>query len=115
MNNTILDKIITQRHADEIRAFEPVSVVENILQGISERERAIVKERFGLLEGSQAATLEDIGLKFKVTRERVRQVIKGAIVKLRGLQVGNDEIQRFTRIAEQLLQSFGGALEDKFF
>ncbi|OGL86045.1 hypothetical protein A3I40_03260 [Candidatus Uhrbacteria bacterium RIFCSPLOWO2_02_FULL_48_12] len=113
--NAILDKILTQRHADEIRAFNPITVVDDLMRGISDRERVVIIERFRLSEKGTEATLEEIGDRFKITRERVRQLIKVVIIKLRELQTGHDEIQRFTRIAEQLLQSFGGVLEERFF
>ena len=110
-DNTILDKILTQKHADEIRAFNPITVVDDLMKGLSEREKTVIVDRFGLSNDGNRATLEEIGTKLNVTRERVRQIIKGVITKLRDLQIGHEEIQRFTRIAEQLLQSFGGVLE----
>lgn len=113
--NAILDKILTQRHADEIRVFNPISVVDDLMKGINDRERVVIVERFGLSEKGARGTLEEIGDRFKITRERVRQLIKVVIVKLRELQTGHEEIQRFTRIGEQLLQSFGGVLEERFF
>jgi len=114
-DNTILDKILTQKHADEIRAFNPITVVDDLMKGLSEREKTVIVDRFGLSNDGNRATLEEIGTKLNVTRERVRQIIKGVITKLRDLQIGHEEIQRFTRIAEQLLQSFGGVLEKDFF
>lgn len=113
--NAILDTILTQRHADDIRAFNPITVVDDLMLGISDRERVVIIERFGLSEKGTGATLEEIGDRFQITRERVRQLIKVVTIKLRELQTGHEEIQRFTRIAEQLLQSFGGVLEERFF
>ena len=48
----------------------------------SEREAEIVKLFFGI-GGGQEMTLEEIGLKFNLTRERVRQIKEKAIRRLR--------------------------------
>ena len=48
---------------------------------LTERERDIIKMFFGL--GMQEMTLEEIGLKFGLTRERVRQIKEKAIRRLR--------------------------------
>jgi RNA polymerase primary sigma factor len=54
-------------------------VLKNVL---SERERQVLSHRFGLQDG-KAKTLEEIGDKFNVTRERVRQIEAKALRKLR--------------------------------
>ncbi|MBI4882937.1 MAG: RNA polymerase sigma factor RpoD [Actinobacteria bacterium] len=56
--------------------------VEEALGELSEREREIVRMRFGLDDG-QARTLEDVGKEFQVTRERVRQIEAKTLAKLR--------------------------------
>ena len=114
-DNTILDKILTQKHAEEIRSFNPISVVNDLLREIDERDRTVMIMRFGLSENNESATLEEIGQLLDITRERVRQIIKVVSTNLRKIQLSHEEIQRFTRIAEQLLQSFGGVLEKNFF
>ena len=56
--------------------------VERALNQLSEREREILKMFFGI--GCQEMTLEEIGAKFDLTRERVRQIKEKAIRKLKG-------------------------------
>lgn len=56
--------------------------VERALKQISERERDILKMFFGI--GQKEMTLEEIGTKFDLTRERVRQIKEKAIRKLKG-------------------------------
>lgn len=53
-----------------------------LLVQLSERERKILSCRFGL-DGARPKTLEEVGEKFGVTRERVRQVQNIALTKLR--------------------------------
>ncbi len=52
------------------------------LAQLRSRERAILKHRFGI-DGCEPMTLEELGEKFRVTRERIRQIEKRAIERLR--------------------------------
>lgn len=56
--------------------------VRKILRTLSERERKILEMRFGLLDG-RPRTLEEVGAKFGVTRERIRQIEAKALRKLK--------------------------------
>ena len=56
--------------------------MSEILNGLSERERKVLSMRFGLEDG-MSRTLEDVGKKFNITRERVRQIEARALRKLR--------------------------------
>lgn len=56
--------------------------VNRALQQLGDRERDILKMFFGI--GCQEMTLEEIGAKFDLTRERVRQIKEKAIRRLRG-------------------------------
>jgi RNA polymerase primary sigma factor len=56
--------------------------VELVLEGLSDRERDVVRRRFGLEDG-QARTLEQVGKEFQVTRERIRQIETKTLAKLR--------------------------------
>lgn len=53
-----------------------------VLSTLTDRERTVLVERFGLLDG-KPKTLEEVGLRFKVTRERVRQIEAKALRKMR--------------------------------
>ena len=56
--------------------------VMEALSELSERERQVVRLRFGLEDG-QARTLEEVGREFGVTRERIRQIESKTLAKLR--------------------------------
>ena len=56
--------------------------VKNALAVLSERERQVLELRFGLLDGKDH-TLEEVGQKFGLTRERIRQIEAAAMKKLR--------------------------------
>ena len=56
--------------------------IRMVLESLNEREAEIVKLYFGF-EGGQPLTLEQIGQRFDLTRERVRQIKERALAKLR--------------------------------
>ncbi len=56
--------------------------VEEALGELSDREKEVVKLRFGLIDG-QSRTLEEVGKEFGVTRERIRQIEAKTLAKLR--------------------------------
>jgi RNA polymerase primary sigma factor len=58
------------------------SEVEDILDTLTPRERRVLQLRFGLIDGHQR-TLEEVGKRFGVTRERIRQIEAKALRKLR--------------------------------
>jgi RNA polymerase primary sigma factor len=57
--------------------------VEEALGELSEREQQVVRLRFGLDNGGQPRTLEEVGKEFGVTRERIRQIESKTLAKLR--------------------------------
>ncbi len=56
--------------------------LNEVLSTLTDRERTVLIERFGLLDG-KPKTLEEVGVRFKVTRERVRQIEAKALRKMR--------------------------------
>lgn len=61
--------------------------IMRILNQLEERERNIILYRFGLNQGTEPQTLEQLGSRFGVTKERIRQLESRALVKLRKIAV----------------------------
>ncbi len=59
------------------------AVIMNILEQLDDRERDIILHRFGLIQGAEPQTLEQIGRRMGVTKERVRQIESRGLKKLR--------------------------------
>ena len=62
--------------------------IDEVLDQLNEREKAVIRMRFGLLSDESDRTLEEIGKELRVTRERVRQIESSAIKKLKHPRVG---------------------------
>ncbi len=70
--------------------------VRDILEELEPREAEILTLRFGL-DGNKPKTLEEVGRKFKVTRERVRQIQNIALTKLRRVMDKQDRPKAVSR------------------
>ncbi|WP_086248830.1 RNA polymerase sigma factor RpoD [Campylobacter vicugnae] len=62
--------------------------IDEVLDQLNDREKAVIRMRFGLLDDESDRTLEEIGKELNVTRERVRQIESSAIKKLKHPKVG---------------------------
>jgi len=83
-DNSLLDVLVNEDApvADRSLMSESLSKeIDRALSTLSDRERDIIKMFFGI--GYQEMTLEEIGDKFGLTRERVRQIKEKAIRRLR--------------------------------
>ena len=83
-DNSLLDVLVNDDApvADQALIDESLQKeIERALSTLTEREREIIKMFYGL--GMQEMTLEEIGDKFQLTRERVRQIKEKAIRRLR--------------------------------
>lgn len=80
--SSILDTIMGNQTLSSINKFEPAVLVRGLLNTLKDRDREILSQRFGL-EGAETETLEAIGKKNNLTRERVRQIEKDSITQLK--------------------------------
>ncbi len=62
--------------------------IDDVLDQLNDREKAVIRMRFGLMDDESDRTLEEIGKELSVTRERVRQIESSAIKKLKHPKVG---------------------------
>jgi RNA polymerase sigma factor (sigma-70 family) len=75
----------TDEHEQLATTERAATCVNRLLEHLEPRERAIIRMRAGLDDGTKAMTLEEIGQQFGITKERVRQLNARAMKKLREL------------------------------
>jgi len=81
LGDTLEDSSV-DRPFDAVASKRVVEAASGLLEHLTERERDILRMRFGL-GGARARTLAEIGQHFALTRERIRQIEVGALRKLR--------------------------------
>jgi RNA polymerase primary sigma factor len=68
--------------------------IEGALNQLTDREAEVLKMRFGLMDSNEH-TLEEVGQRFKVTRERIRQIEAKALKKLKNSAL-SDRLKSFS-------------------
>ena len=73
----------TAENPSEMTAYSLLKErLQDVLSTLTEREQEVLTLRFGLADG-YSRTLEEVGKRFKVTRERIRQIEAKALRKMR--------------------------------
>ncbi|MGB8360171.1 MAG: RNA polymerase sigma factor [Acidimicrobiia bacterium] len=78
----LVEDVDSEMPADAATFTSLQSQLARALEGLSDRERQVLIMRFGLADG-KPRTLEEVGVHFNVTRERIRQLETKALAKLR--------------------------------
>lgn len=91
----------------------PQQLAFKIISILPSRTQDIVKKRFGL-DNNQPRTLEAVGQDYKVTRERIRQIIEMAL-KIIKKQPLEEMVDVFMKQAEKALKESGGVEENEEF
>ena len=87
--------------------FKPKQVTKKILSPLRDRSLDIVKSRFGLGADVERRTLEAIGDKYGITRERVRQIEQAALVMIKKSEEYKSEKSTFEEL-KNIVNELGG-------
>ena len=94
--------------------FKPKQVTKQLLSELPERARDVLIGRYGLRQATKKQTLEAIGKKYGITRERVRQIENYALNTIRK----SDSFAEAKGVFEQLrrmIEDFGGIVSEEDF
>lgn len=82
---TLMETLVSEIPSPEeqLDQTDMARCIDDALSGLKEREREVIRLRFGLGDRGYGATLEEIGQRFGVTRERIRQIEAKALRRLR--------------------------------
>lgn len=112
-----------KRQQDDNRFVSPSGFIQKELQKLPERTREVLIKRFDL-DGMGKKTLEKTGRSFKITRERVRQIEKATIEKIKADNASAlsgvfgesvSEIGEISRIFKEIIIQHGGIIEREYF
>lgn len=107
---SILDQVITSKHLSSLADFDPHQTLTGILEALSEREQEIIKMRHGLAS-YEKKTLEDIGKKYNVTRERIRQIENSSLKKIIK-NFNQSYLKEIEQLANSTLSEHGGMMSE---
>jgi len=91
--------------------FKPKQVVKRLLSVLPERARNVIEGRFGLGANGKRMTLEAIGEKYDITRERVRQIENAALALIRKSEIYKSEKGTFEEL-RSVIVSLGGVVSE---
>ncbi len=92
--------------------FKPKQVTKRMLSHLPDRAYEVITNRFGLTDDAQRKTLEAIGQKYGITRERVRQIENAALALIRKSQAFKDEKAVFEEL-KKLIHTLGAIVSEQ--
>lgn len=92
-------------------SFKPKQVTKRITSHLQDRTRDVIMNRFGLTADAERKTLEEIGKKYNITRERVRQIEDAALILIKKSSVFKAEQAVFDEL-KQLIHSLGSIVAE---
>jgi hypothetical protein len=92
--------------------FKPKQVTKRLLSVLGERARDVMMSRYGLGKDTDKMTLEAIGKKYGITRERVRQIENHALQTIRKSKEFEKEKKSFEEL-QTLMSSLGGIMVEE--
>lgn len=96
-----------------IISFRPKQVSKKLLSVLKDRSFDVIANRYGLTDDSERKTLEAIGGKYGITRERVRQIENAALASIRKSKEMEESKEVFTKTeahAERLEAELEGSV-----
>ena len=108
--NSLLNKALESVENQEKESVQPFKLISGILSNLRSREQDVLISRYGLSRDKIAKeTLESIGKKFEVTRERVRQIENAALKKIRKNYM--PKLRSFWKRTSEYFDKHGGVVE----
>jgi DNA-directed RNA polymerase delta subunit len=93
-------------------SFKPKEATKRLLSPLSKRGRDIITNRYGLGTKTSKFTLDAIGKKYGITRERVRQIENHSLATIRKSKSYEDLTPIFNELKE-FMDSFGGVVSER--
>jgi hypothetical protein len=95
-------------------SFKPKQVTKRLLSNLQDRAYDIIVHRYGLNDSAESKTLESIGKKYGITRERVRQIENAALAAIRKSESFKSEHKTFVEV-RALIEAMGALVHEEDF
>lgn len=107
-DESVLEKVMSEHQSKEFSTVRPSKIIQSVLNRLRDRERDVLISRFGLRASNNTnkETLESIGGRLSITRERVRQIEKAILKKITKKHTAT--FKQIFKIVEDYLLIYGG-------
>ncbi|MEK7095591.1 MAG: sigma factor-like helix-turn-helix DNA-binding protein [Patescibacteria group bacterium] len=92
-------------------SFKPKKITKKIISHLADRSLDVIMNRFGLTADGKRRTLEEIGKKYKITRERVRQIEDVALASIKKSDAYKIEQAAFEEL-KQVMKGLGSIIAE---
>ena len=106
MDNNILDKVIQSQQQNRKIELNPRELISSFFKDLSAREKEVISARYGL-DSMKGRTLEAIGKRYNITRERVRQIENSALKKMLKVKGKTDKIKNLIALVVPYIRKGG--------
>jgi hypothetical protein len=110
---SFLNKIIKEKKEEELSKLNAINLVNDVFKKLQNRESDVLSRRFALGFEKQQ-TLEEIGKTHNLTRERVRQIEKSSLDKIKKIEDLDEKSALVRELVAKILDEHGGAMEREF-
>lgn len=112
--DSILDRVLASQEEDRLQGADPILILQEFLARLDKREAEVLRRRHGL-HGAAGETLEEVGKRYDITRERVRQIEQVALQKLKKHAQNSSTLNSVRQVVRNIFQQHGGVLADNHF
>ncbi len=109
----LLKTLLKEKKEAELIRLNAVDIVNSILDELQDRERDVISRRFALGRDNYQ-TLEEIGRTYNLTRERVRQIERASLKKIKSINDLDKRLESVREVVSKLLDEHGGIMEKNF-
>lgn len=113
MENNILKSLLHDKKTEELNNLNAIKIVNSLFDKLQEREKDILSRRFALKEINYQ-TLEEIGKLHNLTRERIRQIERASLKKIKKIDDITVRLDSVRKLVSELLKEHGGVMEKDF-
>ena len=113
MENNIIKSLLQDKRKEELNNLNAIKIVNSLFDKLQEREKDILSRRFALKDVNYQ-TLEEIGKLHNLTRERIRQIERASLKKIKKIDDINVRLDSVRKLVSELLKEHGGVMEKDF-
>lgn len=98
--------------SSKIKIISYTDLMDSLMANLPEREKEVLQRRNALADFSDAHTLEQIGQDYNITRERVRQIEKEGLKKVKTLDLAKSKLSDLKDLILSQLSTYGGIMSE---